>query len=143
MISSIFAKNSNLDQVWQRIARIAPGYYSIETLAEAIKVAMDEVSFLPLGYIVNYNSRLGQYDFSNTSQQFWFFFLIYTKETQDFGANIATIPNIIENDHGAWKLLGLMTGRDVLVWVQLIYFQALHLMRQICNMLHSCLSKPL
>ena len=69
-----FRENSNLDQVWQRIARIAPGYYSIETLAEAIKVAMDEVSFLPLGYVVNYNPRLGRYEFSNTSQQFGFSF---------------------------------------------------------------------
>ena len=29
--------------------------------------------------------------------------------------NISTVPRIIENGNGAWRLLGLMTGPDILV----------------------------
>ena len=110
-----FRENSNLDQVWQKVARIPPGYYNIDTLATEIARAMTKVSFLPLGYAVNYNSRLGRYEYSNRSQQFGFSCLIYSKETQELGANIPTVPNIIEDGNGAWRLLGLMTGPDVLV----------------------------
>ena len=39
--------------------------------------------------------------------------LIYSKEPQEIGANIPTIPDTIENGNGAWRLLGLMTGPDI------------------------------
>ena len=112
-----FRENSNLDLVQQKIARLNPGYYNIDTLATEIARAMTEVSFMPQGYLVNYNSQLGRYEFSNESQRFGFFFSIYSKETQDIGAknNIDTIPRIIENGNGAWRLLGLMAGPDILV----------------------------
>ena len=83
-----FRENSNLDLVQQKIARLNPGYYNIDTLATEIARAMTEVSFLPEGYVVNYNSQLGRYEFSNPSQRFGFFFLIYSKETQEIGAKI-------------------------------------------------------
>ena len=73
-----FRENSNLDQVYQKIARLNPGYYNIESLATEIARAMTAVSSLPpvgqnAGYNVNYNSRLGRYEFGNPSQRFWFF----------------------------------------------------------------------
>ena len=112
-----FREKSQLDQVQQQIARLSPGYYNIDTLATEIARAMTEVSFLPQAYVVNYNSRLGRYEFNNPSQRFGFFFLIYSKTTQDIGAldNIDTIPRIIENGNGAWRLLGLMTGPSIIV----------------------------
>ena len=112
-----FREKSQLDQVQQQIARLSPGYYNIDTLATEIARAMTEVSFLPQGYVVNYNSRLGRYEFNNPSQRFGFFFLIYSKTTQDIGAldNIDTIPRIIENGNGAWRLLGLTTGPSIIV----------------------------
>ena len=117
-----FRENSQLDQSYQKIARLNPGYYNIESLATEIARAMTEVSFMPgvgpnPGYAVNYNSRLGRYEFGNPAQRFGFFFLIYSKETQEIGAanNISTVPRIIENGNGAWRLLGLMTGPDILV----------------------------
>ena len=93
-----FRENSNIDQVFQKVARLNPGYYSVETLATEISRAMTEVSFIPEDYVVKYNSRLGRYEFSNPSQRFGFFFLIYSKETQEIGAlkNIDTIPRIQE-----------------------------------------------
>ena len=111
-----FRENSNLDQVWQRVARLNPGYYNIDTLATEIARAMTEVSFLPQAYVVGYNSRIGRYEFTNVSQQFGFFFLMYTKEEQEIGQreNIDTIPRIQENGNGAWRLLGLVTGPGIL-----------------------------
>ena len=90
-----FRENSNLDQVWQRVARLNPGYYNIDTLATEIERAMTEVSNLPpvgqnAGYNVNYNSRLGRYEIFNPAQRFGFFFLIYSKETQEIGAKRMT-----------------------------------------------------
>ena len=112
-----FRENSQLDQVQQKIARLNSGYYNIESLATEIARAMTEVSFLPQAYVVSYNSTLGRYEFNNPSQRFGFFFLIYSKETQEIAAinNISTIPRIIENGNGAWRLLGLMTGPDIIV----------------------------
>ena len=59
---------------------------------------MSEVSFIPEEYEVNYNTRLGRYEFSNPSQRFGYSFLIYSKETQEIGAlkNIDAIPRIQE-----------------------------------------------
>ena len=74
---------------------------------------MNEVTSFPQPYEVTYNSRIGRYEFRNASQQFGFATLIYSKETQTIGANIPTIPDIIENGNGAWRLLGLMTGPDI------------------------------
>ena len=74
---------------------------------------MNEVTNFPQPYEVTYNSRIGRYEFRNASQQFGFATLIYSKETQTIGANIPTIPDIIENGNGAWRLLGLMTGPDI------------------------------
>ena len=73
-----FRENSNLDQVWQRVARLNPGYYNIDTLATEIARAMTQVSNLPpvgqnAGYNVNYNSRLGRYEIFNPAQRFWLF----------------------------------------------------------------------
>ena len=96
-----FRKNNNLDLVQQKIARLNPGYYNIDTLATEIARAMTEVSFMPQGYLVNYNSQLGRYEFSNESQRFWFFFLIYSKETQDIGAKIiSTLFHALLTDAG-------------------------------------------
>ena len=53
---------------------------------------MTAVSFMPPvpgeidGYNVNYNAQLGRYEFNNPAQRFGFFFLIYSKETQEIGA---------------------------------------------------------
>ena len=69
-----FRENSNLDLVQQKIARLNPGYYNIDTFATGIARAMTEVSFMPQGYLVNYNSQLGRYEFSNESQRFGFSF---------------------------------------------------------------------
>ena len=80
-----FRENSNLDLVEQKVARLNQGYYSVETLATEIARAMTDVSFLPEEYVVNYNTRLGRYEFSNPSQRFGFSFLIYSKETQEIG----------------------------------------------------------
>ena len=74
---------------------------------------MNEVSNLPEPYEVTYNSRTGRYEFRNSSQMFGFAALIYSKGTQTSGTNIPTIPDIIENGNGAWRLLGLMTGPDI------------------------------
>ena len=74
---------------------------------------MNEVTHFPQPYEVTYNSRIGRYEFRNTSQRFGFATIIYSEETQEIGANIPTIPDIIENGNGAWRLLGLMTGPDV------------------------------
>ena len=111
-----FRENSNTGIVDQLVARLNPGYYNIESLATEIARAMTEVSYFPPvgsnpGYNVNYNSRLGRYEFVNPAQRFAYSFLIYSKETQEIGAknNISTIPRIIENGNGAWRLLGLMT----------------------------------
>ena len=88
-----FRENSSLDQVQQKIARLNPGYYNTDTLAKEIARAMTEVSFLPpvgtnAGYNVNYNSRLGRYEIFNPAQRFGYYFLIYSKETQEIGAKI-------------------------------------------------------
>ena len=88
-----FRENSQADNVWQRIARLNPGYYNIESLATEIARAMTEVSFMPpvgelAGYNVNYNAQLGRYEIFNPAQRFGFFFLIYSKETQEIGATI-------------------------------------------------------
>ena len=80
-----FRENSNLDSVWQKQARLNPGYYNIESLATEIARAMTEVSFMPQWCIVTYNSNIGRYDFNNPSQPFWVFFLIYSKEAQKLG----------------------------------------------------------
>ena len=118
----IYFRENSSENVWQRIARLNPGYYNIESLATEIARAMTAVSFMPpvgenAGYNVHYNAQLGRYEFNNPAQRFGFFFLIYSKETQEIGAknNISTIPRIIENGNGAWRLLGLMTGPDVTV----------------------------
>ena len=74
---------------------------------------MNEVTNFPQPYEVTYNSRIGRYECRNASQQFGFATWIYSKETQTIGANIPTIPDIIENGNGAWRLLGLMTGPDI------------------------------
>ena len=110
-----FRENNNLDGVWQRVARLSPGYYNIEPLATEFARAMTEVSFLPEGRDVSYNSKLGRYEFVNPSTSFDFSALIYTKQTQEIGSanNIDTIPRIQENGNGDWRLPGLTAGSDV------------------------------
>ena len=49
---------------------------------------MNEVTNLPEVYEVTYNSKLGRYEFVNSSTAFGFGTLIYTKETQEIGAKI-------------------------------------------------------
>ena len=107
-------ENSNLDQVWQRTPRIVPGYYNIGTLRQAVEDCLNNGTFLPGQYTVTHNQRIARFEFSNDAQRFGFFFLIYSRETQEIGANIPTIPDIIDNN-GAWRLLGLETGPSILV----------------------------
>ena len=78
---------------------------------------MNEVTNLPEVYEVTYNSKLGRYEFVNSSTTFGFGTLIYTKQTQEVGAanNVDTIPRIQENGNGAWRLLGTMAGPDVAI----------------------------
>ena len=38
-------ENSNLDQVWYRTPRIAPGYYNLESLRQAIQDALNDGTF--------------------------------------------------------------------------------------------------
>ena len=110
-----FRENSPADNVYQCLARLSPGYYEIESLATEIARGMNEVTNLPEVYEVTYNSKLGRYEFVNSSTAFGFGTLIYTKQTQEIGAknNIDSIPRIQENGNGAWRLLGLMSGADV------------------------------
>ena len=110
-----FRENNN--QIYQKVARLNRGYYSVETLAIEIVRVMSDVSSFPEEYIVSYNTRLGRYEFSNPSQRFGYSFLIYSKETQEIGAlkNIDSIPHIQENGNGAWRLLGLVSNPDVIV----------------------------
>ena len=81
-----FRENNQLDKVYQKIARLNPGYYNIDTLGTEIARAMTEVSFFPRAYEVTYNSRLGRYQFTNGSQEFGFFFFdIQQRDTRDWG----------------------------------------------------------
>ena len=88
----IYFRENSSENSWQKIARLNPGYYNIESLATEIARAMTAVSFMPPvpdeidGYNVNYNAQLGRYEFNNPAQRFGFFFLIYSKETQEIGA---------------------------------------------------------
>ena len=100
---------------------------------------MNEVSNLPEPYEVTYNSRIGRYEFRNPSQFYGFAALIYSKETQEIGAHIPTIPNIIENGNGAWRLLGLMAGPDIKLIGDSDEIPGVAPGRLMCNMWHSCL----
>ena len=42
-------ERSQIGQVWQRTPRIAPGYYNVESLREAIQAALSEGSNFPTG----------------------------------------------------------------------------------------------
>ena len=109
---------SNLGQVWERTARIAPGYYNVESLRLAIQNALSAGSFFPTGtssdyYTVTYNERLARYKFKAFAQRFGYYFTIFSKYDQE--ANVASAPNIIENGNGAWRLLGMVDGPSLTV----------------------------
>ena len=108
-------ENSNLALEKYRTSRIVPGYYNIDTLRQAIQDALDNGSIMPQAYQVTYNQRLARFEFMNPSQRFGFRFVIYSKADQLAGVNVASIPPIIENGNGAWRLWGGETGNSVVV----------------------------
>ena len=108
-------ENSQLDQVWHRTPRIAPGYYTIDTLALAVRDALNDGTKMPGEYTVVYNVRLGRLEFNNTAQRFGYFFTIFTYEVQVIAAASPAAPPILENGNGAWRLLGAVTGLNITV----------------------------
>ena len=105
-------ENDQFSQFWYRTPRIEPGYYTIETLALAIQDAINLDTHMPGTYTVEYDQRLARYKFSNSAQRFGWFFVIYSRETQELGEekDIATIPRILENGNGAWRLMGMLNN---------------------------------
>ena len=106
---------SNLGQVWQRTARISPGYYNVESLRQAIQAALTEGTNFPGGsdgpYTVAYDERLARYTFKAFAQRFGYYFTIYSKEAQELGG--PSVPPILENGNGAWRLLGMVSGPSI------------------------------
>ena len=66
-------ERSNLGTAWQRTARIAPGYYNVESLRVAIQAALSEGTNFPAGtegaYTVAYDERLARYTFKAFAQR--------------------------------------------------------------------------
>ena len=111
-------ETSNLNQVWERTARIAPGYYNVESLRLAIQSALTDGSHFPTGtssttYTVTYDERLARYRFKAVAQRFGFYYTIFSKYGQEVAASIAPVP--IENGNGAWRLLGMVNGPSLTV----------------------------
>ena len=106
-------ERSQINQVWHRTPRIAPGYYNVESLKLAIQNALSEGSNFPTGstvttYTVTYDERLARFTFKAFAQRFGFNFTIYSKEAQELGG--PSVPSIVENGNGSWRLLGMVSG---------------------------------
>ena len=107
-------EKDNLDFEKVRTPKIAPGYYTIETLRVAIQDALNgPTKSLPGDYVVSFSERLARFQFSHPSIRFGDMFWIYSKKDQLI-PNVPAIPAII-NNNGAWKLLGLESGNSVVV----------------------------
>ena len=107
-------ERDNLGLSIDRTPKIAPGYYTIETLRVAIQDALNgPTKSIPGDYVVSFSERLVRFQFSHPGVRVGDSFWIYSKKDQLI-PNVPAIPAII-NNNGAWKLLGLESGNSVVV----------------------------
>ena len=100
---------------YYRFPKIQGGYYTVQSLALAISEALTNVTGLPGTYNCEFNERLGRYQFSNTAQRFGYSFEILSREVMLYDIeNSPTYIPIRENGNGAWKLLGCLTGPNII-----------------------------
>ena len=71
----------SFEETFYRFAKIVPGYYTVQTLRQAIQDALNNGSNLFADYKVEYDQRLARYVFSNPFTVSGESFLLYTQES--------------------------------------------------------------
>ena len=92
---------------------MVPGYYTVQTLRQAIQDALNNGSHLFADYKVEYDQRLARYVFSNPFTVSGESFLLYTQESLNTEAPMG-YPTIVGDDYGAFRQAGLVNGPAIL-----------------------------
>ena len=95
-----------------RFAKIAPGYYTVQTLTEAIQLALNTRKFLFGNYTVGYDERLACYTFNNPFTVNGESFTLYTAQSLEKPVP-PTYPAIVGDDYGAFRQVGLIEGEPL------------------------------